>query len=55
MRVRGTPEAPIEDLSGRVVAALVSNPINTAVETAAELPDSAVEAAGSLLRILLGD
>ncbi len=55
VRVRGTPEAPIEDLSGRVVAALVSNPINTAVETAAELPDSAVEAAGSLLRILLGD
>jgi hypothetical protein len=54
VKVGGTPEAPVEDLTSRVVAALAVAPATQAVETATEIPASAVEAAGSLLRGLLG-
>jgi hypothetical protein len=54
VKVGGTPSAPTEDLTTRVVAALAAAPATEAVETAAELPSTAVEAAGGLLRSLLG-
>ena len=54
VKVGGTPAAPTEDLTTRVVAALAAAPATEAVETAAELPSTAVEAAGGLLRSLLG-
>ncbi|MBU3665375.1 MAG: hypothetical protein FGM15_05795 [Chthoniobacterales bacterium] len=50
VRVGGTPAAPTEDLTARVVAALAAAPATEAVEAAAEMPGTAVEAAGSLLR-----
>lgn len=55
VRVGGTPEAPIEDLSSRVVAALASAPASGAVEAATEIPATAVEAAGHLLKGLFGN
>ena len=54
VKVGGTPQAPTEDLTTRVVAALAVAPATEAVESAAEIPASAVEAAGNLLRGLLG-
>ncbi len=55
VRVGGTPEAPVEDLSSRVVAALASAPASGAVEAAAEIPATAVEAAGHLLKGVFGN
>lgn len=57
VRLGGTPDAPREDLTPRVVAALAAVPAQQAVEaagSAAQIPAGAVEAAGSLLRTLLG-
>jgi hypothetical protein len=54
VKVGGTPQAPTEDLTTRVVAALAVAPATQAVETAVEVPAAAVEAAGNLLRGLLG-
>jgi hypothetical protein len=54
VKVGGTPQAPSEDLTTRVVAALAVAPATQAVESAAEIPATAVEAAGGLLRSLLG-
>lgn len=54
VRVGGTLQSPTEDLTTRVVAALAVVPATEAVETAAEVPATAVEAAGGLLRSLLG-
>jgi hypothetical protein len=54
VKVGGTPQAPTEDLTKRVVAALAVAPATQAVETAVEVPATAVEAAGNLLRGLLG-
>lgn len=51
VKVGGTLQAPTEDLTPRVIAAL---PATSAVETAVELPAGAVEEAGALLRSLLG-
>jgi hypothetical protein len=53
--VGGTPSALQEDLTARVVAALAVVPAGGAVETAAELPAGAVEAAGQLLRGFFGN
>lgn len=55
VRVGGTPEKPTEDLTTRVVAALAMAPAGGAIEGAADIPGAAVEAAGSLLRGLLGN
>jgi hypothetical protein len=55
VRVGGTPSALQEDLTARVVAALAVVPAGGAVETAAELPAGAVEAAGQLLRGFFGN
>lgn len=55
VRVGGTPEAPVEDLSSRVVAALASAPASGAVEAATEIPATAVEAAGHLLKGVFGN
>ena len=54
VKVSGTPQAPVEDLSGRLAAAVAMVPATTAIEAAAEIPGGAVEAAGGLLRSLLG-
>lgn len=54
VKVGGTPQVPTEDLTPRVVAALAAAPATQAVETAVEIPATAVEAAGGLLRSLLG-
>ena len=54
VKVGGTLQAPTEDLTTRVVAALAVAPATQAVDSAAEIPATAVEAAGSLLRGLLG-
>ncbi len=57
VRLGGTPDAPREDLTPRVVAALAAVPASEALEaagSAAEIPAGAVEAASSLLRGLLG-
>ena len=54
VKVGGTPAAPTEDLTTRVVAALAVAPAAQAVDSAAEIPATAVEAAGGLLRSLLG-
>ena len=53
VRVGGTPAAPTENLSTRVVAALAVAPATGAVESAAQLPGEAVEAVGGVLRDLL--
>lgn len=54
VKVGGTPQAPTEDLTMRVVAALAAAPATQAAETAVEVPATAVEAAGKLLRGLFG-
>lgn len=54
VRVTGTPEAPKEDLSARLAAAAATVPAAAAIEAAAEVPGAAAEAAGDLLRGLLG-
>lgn len=55
VKVGGSPGAPTEDLTTRIVAALAMAPVEGAVETATDLPGAAVEAAGGLLRGLLGN
>jgi hypothetical protein len=54
VRISGTPDAPVEDLSRRLATAAATVPAAAAVEAAAEIPGSAAEAAGDLLRGLLG-
>jgi hypothetical protein len=57
VRLGGTPAEPREDLTPRVVAALASAPALQAVEaveSTGQIPAGAAEAAGSLLRTLLG-
>ena len=54
VRVSGTPEAPVEDLSKRLATAAATVPAAAAVEAAAEIPGAAAEAADGLLRGLLG-
>jgi hypothetical protein len=54
VKITGTPQAPVEDLSARLAAAAAVLPATTAIEAAAELPGTAAEAAGGLLRSLLG-
>lgn len=54
VKIGGTPQQPVEDLSARLAAAVAVVPATTAVEAAAEIPGAAVEAAGGLLRSLLG-
>jgi hypothetical protein len=54
VRVGGTPEAPVEDLTTRLVTAAATVPAAAAVEAAAEIPGAAADAAGDLLRSLLG-
>jgi hypothetical protein len=54
VRVSGTPDAPVEDLSKRLATAAATVPAAAAVEAAAEIPGAAAEAAGGLLRGLLG-
>lgn len=58
VKVGGTPHSPTEDLTPRVVAALAVVPAATAVESAVDIPatavDTAVEAADGLLRGLFG-
>ena len=54
VRLSGTPEAPVEDLSKRLATAAATVPAAAAVEAAAEIPGAAAEAAGGLLRGLLG-
>lgn len=53
VKVGGTPAAPTENLSARVVAALAVAPATGAVESAAQLPGEAVDAVGGVLRDLL--
>jgi hypothetical protein len=55
VKVGGTPAAPTEDLTTRIVAALALAPVEEAVETATDIPGAAVEAAGGLLRGWLGN
>lgn len=54
VKVGGTPQKPTEDLSPRIVAAIAALPAAEAVDAAVEIPAGAVEAAGGLLRELLG-
>lgn len=54
VRVGGTPEAPTEDLTTRLVTAAATVPAGAAVEAAAEIPAAAADAAGDLLRSLIG-
>ena len=54
VNIGGTADAPTEDLSPRVAAALATAPVDAAVEAAAGISDTAVDAAGSLLDKLLG-
>jgi len=53
VRMGGTPKMPTEDLTPRLVAALAAVPAVGAVEAAAVIPGSAVEAATGLIRGLL--
>lgn len=53
VKVGGTPEAPTENLSTRVVAALAAAPVTGAAESAVEIPGAAAEAVGGLLRDML--
>jgi hypothetical protein len=55
VRVGGTPDKPTEDLSGRVAAALAMAPAGGVIQGTAEIPGAAVEAAGDLLKGLLGN
>lgn len=54
VKVSGTPREPAEDLSARLATAVAVVPATTAIEAATEIPGGAVEAAGGLLRSLLG-
>ncbi len=54
VRVGGTPEAPVEDLTTRLVTAAATVPAAAAVEAAAEIPGAAVDTATDLLRSLIG-
>lgn len=54
VNVRGTPENPIDDLTPRLAAAVAAGPVAGAIEAAAEVPASAVDSAGQLLRGLFG-
>lgn len=54
VHVGGTTDAPSEDLTARVVTALAAVPVTEAVKRAADIPDAAVEAAGSLFDALMG-
>jgi hypothetical protein len=54
VRVSGTPENPSEDLTTRVAAAVAAAPAGIAVDAAAEIPGTAVEAAGNLMDKLFG-
>lgn len=54
VRVSGTPETPVEDLTARLATAAATVPAAAAVEAAAEIPGAAVEAADGLLRSLIG-
>ena len=54
VRVSGTPDAPVEDLTSRLATAAATVPAAAAVEAAAEIPGAAVEAADGLLRSLIG-
>lgn len=54
VKVSGTPQQPVEDLSARLGAAVAVVPATEAIDAAAEIPGAAVEAAGGLLRSLLG-
>jgi len=54
VKVGGTPQKPTEDLSPRIVAAIAALPAAEAVDATVEIPAGAVEAAGGLLRELLG-
>ena len=54
VKISGTPQEPAEDLSARLAAAVAVAPAAAAVEAAAEIPGAAVDAAGGLLRSLLG-
>lgn len=53
VKVGGTPEAPTENLTTRVVAALAAAPVTGAAESAVEIPGAAAEAVGGLLRDML--
>jgi len=54
VKISGTPQEPVEDLSARLATAVAIAPATTAVDAAAEIPGAAVDAAGKLLRSLLG-
>lgn len=54
VRVSGTPENPTEDLTARIAAAVAAAPAGIAVDAAAEIPGTAVEAAGNLMDKLFG-
>lgn len=54
VRVSGTPQDPKEDLSTRIVAALAAAPATEAAGAAVEIPAGAVEAAGDMLKRLMG-
>ena len=54
MRVGGTPDAPVEDLTTRLVTAAATVPAAAAVEAAAEIPGAATDTASDLLRIMIG-
>ena len=53
VKVGGTPAAPTENLSTRIVAALAVAPAAGAAESAVQVPAEAVEAVGGALRDLL--
>ena len=53
VKVGGTPAAPTENLSTRVIAALALAPVTGSAEAAVEIPGEAVNAVGGLLRDLL--
>lgn len=54
VHVGGTMASPSEDLTARVVTALAVVPAAEAVKSATDIPGKAVEAAGSLLDVLMG-
>jgi len=54
VRVSGTPQEPKEDLSTRIVAALAAAPAAEAAGAAVEIPAGAAEAAGDVLKRLIG-
>jgi len=54
IELSGTPSEPVEDLTPRVAAAVALAPVSGAVEALSEGPGTAAEAAGRLLRGLIG-